>query len=87
MGVVYQARHQLSGRLEFLKVMDKALLGQAESKERFLREIQSAARLDHKNVVKMYTALECGDLLVLVMEYAPGVDLTRVLECAAHCRF
>jgi C-terminal peptidase prc len=80
MGVVYQARHRLSGRVEVLKVMNKALLGQPENKERFLREIQSAARLDHKNVVKMYTALERGELMVLVMEYVPGEDLAQVIK-------
>ncbi|MGH7222567.1 MAG: protein kinase domain-containing protein, partial [Gemmataceae bacterium] len=80
MGIVYLSRHRLSGRMEVLKVMNKALLGQADSKERFLREIQSAARLDHKNVVKMYTALELGELMVLVMEYVPGEDLAQVIQ-------
>ena len=82
MGVVYLAKHRLSGRVEVLKVMNKALIGQADSRERFLREIQSAARLDHKNVVKMYTALECGELMVLVMEYVPGEDLPQVVKAS-----
>jgi hypothetical protein len=56
MGVVYLARHRLSGRQEVLKVMNKQWLAHKESRERFLREIQSAAMLDHPNVVKMY----CG---------------------------
>jgi formylglycine-generating enzyme required for sulfatase activity len=80
MGVVYQARHKLSGRVEVLKVMSKELLERPESRERFLREIQSAARLDHRNVVRMYTALERGNLMVLVMEYVEGEDLAQVVK-------
>jgi len=80
MGVVYLARHLLSGRLEVLKVMNKELLARSGSKERFLREIQSAAMLDHPNVVKMYTAMEMGDLMVLVMEYVKGEDLAKLVK-------
>jgi WD40 repeat protein/serine/threonine protein kinase len=80
MGVVYLARHRLSGRLEVLKVMNKDLLARPGSRERFLREIQSAARLDHTNVVKMYTALEMGELMVLVMEYVEGESLADYVK-------
>ncbi|HZY84125.1 MAG TPA: family 16 glycoside hydrolase [Gemmataceae bacterium] len=80
MGVVYLARHRLSGRREVLKVMNKELLSRPGSKERFLREIQSAALLDHPYVVKMYTAMEVGGLMVLVMEYVAGVDLDRLVK-------
>jgi serine/threonine protein kinase len=80
MGVVYLARHRLSGRHEVLKVMNRELLARSGSKERFLREIQSAAMLDHPNVVKMYTAMEMGDLMVLVMEYVKGEDLAKLVK-------
>jgi WD40 repeat protein/tRNA A-37 threonylcarbamoyl transferase component Bud32 len=80
MGVVYLARHRLSGRREVLKVMNRECLRRPGSKERFLREIQSAALLDHPHVVKMYTALEVGDRMVLVMEYVAGVDLDRLVK-------
>ena len=54
MGVVYVARNADMGRLEALKVMQRASLGRAGSGavERFLREIQAAARLSHPNVVR-----------------------------------
>ena len=67
MGVVYLARHRLAGRREFLKVMSKEPPERPGSKERFLREPQSAALLDHPDVVKVHTAREVGDLRVLVM--------------------
>ncbi len=75
MGVVYLARHRLSGRLEVLKVMNRELLAHPENRERFRREIHAAASLDHRNVVKMYTASELGGLMVLVMEYVEGQTL------------
>jgi serine/threonine protein kinase/FKBP-type peptidyl-prolyl cis-trans isomerase/WD40 repeat protein len=80
MGVVYLATHRLSGRHEVLKVMNKELMVRSGSKERFLREIKSAAMLDHPNVVKMYTAMEMGDLMVLVMEYVKGEDLAKLVK-------
>src|SRR5262249_34154648 len=80
MGVVYLARHRLSGRREALKVMNRECLQRPGSKERFLREIQSAARLDHPHVVKMHTALEVGDRRVVVMEYVEGVTLDRLVK-------
>jgi WD40 repeat protein len=80
MGVVYLARHRLSGRREVLKLMNREWLRRPGSQERFLREIQSAALLDHPHVVKMYTALEVGDRMVLVMEYVAGVDLDRLVK-------
>jgi serine/threonine protein kinase/cyclophilin family peptidyl-prolyl cis-trans isomerase len=93
MGVVYLARHRMSGRREVLKVMNKEMLRRPGSKERFLREIQSAALLKHDYVVQMYTATEVGDLMVLVMEFVEGRDLAGVVQSggplpvALACRY
>jgi formylglycine-generating enzyme required for sulfatase activity len=81
MGVVYLARHRLTQRLEVLKVVNPHLLAtQPGLAERFLREIRLAARLDHKNIVKVYTALQIGPLVVAVMEYVEGENLARVVK-------
>jgi serine/threonine protein kinase len=80
MGVVYLAHNRLMNRPEVLKVMNKEILDRPGAKERFLREIQSAARLNHPHVVAAYTAAECGDLLVLAMEYVEGVDLAQLVK-------
>jgi serine/threonine protein kinase len=84
MGAVYLARHRLSGRHEVLKVMTRESLDREGSKERFLREIQAAARLDHANVVRMYSALEAGKLLVLVMEYVEGQELAELVKASGR---
>ncbi len=81
MGVVYLATHVLMKRPEVLKVVNKALLdGSPDMAERFLREIQAAARLDHENVVKAHSALRVGDLLVFAMEYVEGEDLAKLVR-------
>jgi hypothetical protein len=80
MGVVYLARNRLLERREVLKVVNQDLLARAGGKERFLREIQSAARLSHPNVVTAYTALQLGGLLVFAMEYVEGQDLAQLVK-------
>jgi serine/threonine protein kinase/formylglycine-generating enzyme required for sulfatase activity len=80
MGVVYLARNKLMDRLEVLKVLNKEMLAKQGRADRFLREIQSAARLHHPNVVAAYTALQIGDLLVFAMEYVEGDDLAKLVR-------
>jgi serine/threonine protein kinase len=48
--------------------------------DRFLREIRAAAALSHDNVVKAYSALQFGELLVFAMEYVDGEDLAKVVK-------
>jgi serine/threonine protein kinase/formylglycine-generating enzyme required for sulfatase activity len=80
MGVVYLARNKLMDRLEVLKVVNKALLDRPGAVERFLREIRSAARLNHPNVVTAYSAVQSGELLAFAMEYVEGEDLAKLVQ-------
>jgi serine/threonine protein kinase len=80
MGVVYLARNKLMDRLEVLKVVNKALLDRPEAVDRFLREIRAAARLNHPNVVRAYSAVQSGELLAFAMEYVEGEDLAKVVK-------
>jgi hypothetical protein len=80
MGVVYLAKNKLMDRLEVLKVINQALMDKPGSLERFLREIRETAKLSHVNVVKAYSAMELGELLVFAMEYVEGEDLGRYVQ-------
>ncbi len=80
MGVVYLARNRRLDRLEVLKVMGRELLNQPGARQRFEREMRSAARLNHPNVVAAYSVLELDSLLVLAMEYVEGEDLAKVVK-------
>ena len=50
MGVVYRAEDTKLKRSVALKFLASHLLGAAEEKERFIREAQAAAALDHPNI-------------------------------------
>jgi serine/threonine protein kinase len=80
MGVVYLAKNKLMDRLEVLKVVNNALLDCPGAGERFLREIRSAARLNHANVVAAYSAIQSGELLAFAMEYVEGEDLAKLVQ-------
>jgi serine/threonine protein kinase len=80
MGVVYVARQPLMKRQVALKIIKQSLLDEPGATERFEREIQAAAILDHANIVKAHTAFRAGRLLVLVMEYVRGEDLGRLVK-------
>lgn len=77
-GEVYQAEHTITRRLEALKVLSRD--GSGEQTDRFLREIQVQASLNHPNIAAVHTAFRFGDDLVLVMELLDGHSLARILR-------
>jgi len=79
MGTVYRARHLLMEREVALKVINRTLVGSPTLVERFRREVRSAARLSHPNIVTAYDAEQAGDWHFLVMEYVPGISLSRLV--------
>ena len=80
MGVVYLVRNKLMGRLEVLKVVGGHRVERSGVRERFLREVQSAAKLQHKNIVTAYSAMRLGESIVLAMEYVQGDDLAKEVK-------
>jgi tRNA A-37 threonylcarbamoyl transferase component Bud32 len=79
MGAVYQAEHGVMRRRVALKVIKPEYTANAASVERFRREIQAAARLNHPNIVAAYDAEQAGETHFLVMEYVEGVSLDQVV--------
>src|SRR5262249_55420828 len=80
MGVVYLAQNTLMGRPEVLKIVGSHLITRPGVADRFLREIRSAAKLHHTNIVTAYSALRLGESLVLAMEYVEGLDLAKIVK-------
>jgi formylglycine-generating enzyme required for sulfatase activity/tRNA A-37 threonylcarbamoyl transferase component Bud32 len=80
MGVVYLARNKGLDRREVLKVVNQKLLDQPGAAERFRREMRSAAKLNHKNIVTAYAAPQVGELLLFAMEYVEGEDLAKLVK-------
>ncbi len=80
MGVVYLAKNKMMDRLEVLKVVNKTLIDRPGAVERFLREIRSAAKINHVNVVTAYSVLQQGEVLAFAMEYVEGEDLAALVK-------
>ena len=80
MGVVYLAQHIGLGRRAAVKVLAPELADQEGFKERFVRESQLAASLDHPNIVPVYDAGERDGVLFIAMRYVEGTDLAAVIE-------
>ncbi|MBN9120186.1 MAG: protein kinase [Planctomycetes bacterium] len=76
MGVVYRARHLKLNRLVALKmVLAPGHAGRAEL-ERFRREVEAIARLDHPNIVPVYEAGAAPDgCPFFAMKWFPGGTL------------
>src|SRR3954468_23742850 len=80
MGVVYKAHHMRLDRAAAVKVLTPTLAHNDEFRERFIRESQMAATLQHPNVVTVYDAGENDGLLYLAMQFVAGTDLRRLLH-------
>jgi serine/threonine protein kinase len=75
MGVVYLAEHAVLGRRAAIKVLAPGLASDDDFRERFARESQLVAAIDHPNIIPVYDAGEVGGLLYQAMRYVPGGDL------------
>ncbi len=81
MGVVYKAQDAKLRRTVALKFLPTTAFEDQESKDRFLREAQSAAALDHPNVCTVYDIEEAEGEVFIVMACCEGVSLkARIAE-------
>jgi tRNA A-37 threonylcarbamoyl transferase component Bud32 len=80
MSVVYRADHIRLKRKVALKLLAPELAEDDAFRERFLRESELAASLDHPNVVPIYDAGETDGLLYIAMRYVDGTDLKELLR-------
>ncbi|HET9706869.1 MAG TPA: protein kinase [Gemmatimonadales bacterium] len=79
MATVYRAQDQKHDRPVAIKVLHPYLAVNL-GPERFLREIQIAAQLQHPHIVPLYDSGQAGDLLYYVMPYVEGESLRQRLE-------
>jgi serine/threonine protein kinase len=80
MSSVYLAEHTLMRRPRAIKVLPQSRLEDSSYLERFYREAQATAALDHPNIVRAYDVDNHRDTHYLVMEYVPGKDLQSVIK-------
>ncbi len=81
MGLVYQGRDPKIGRTVAIKTMALAQEFDPEEleevKERFLREAETAGRLNHQNIVTIYDVGEEQELAYIAMDFLKGRDLSN----------
>jgi len=75
MGIVYCARDKRLKREIAIKVLPPELSFRADIRQRFLREAETAAQLNHPNIVPIYTVEEKDNLVYFVMAYIKGDNL------------
>jgi serine/threonine protein kinase len=80
MGVVYKARQPRLNRLVALKILAREREQNERFAERFTREAQVLARLNHPNIVAVYDFGEAGGYYYLLMEFVDGLSLRQLLQ-------
>jgi serine/threonine protein kinase len=79
MGEVYLVQHPRLPRLDALKLLPISASSDPSYRERFQREADLAAGLDHDNVVPVYDRGETGGQLWIHMKYVAGQDAAAAL--------
>ena len=77
MASVYLATDRVLDRPVAVKVLSRQFASDATFVERFRREAQAAAALNHPNVVSVFDTGSDGDIQYIVMEYVQGRTLCR----------
>jgi Protein kinase domain len=80
MGVIYKATQLALQRTVAIKLVAPELAGDHGFRERFQREAQLAASLDHPNILPVYEAGEVDGHLFLAMRYVVGTDLDSLIK-------
>ena len=80
MGRVYKAIHQTMNRIVALKILTPQLVKTERAHQLFLREVQTAAQLNHPNIVLAYDANEIDGRHYLAMEFVDGPNLERYVR-------
>jgi serine/threonine protein kinase len=80
MGVVYKARQKALNRLVALKLLAPERVNDTKFAERFTREAQALAALNHPNIVTIYDFGQAGGFYYLLMEFVDGVNLRQLLR-------
>lgn len=84
-GVVYRARQMALDRLVALKLPNLTRGASPEFLERFRREGEVAASLEHPNIVPLYEAGECEGRPYLAMKWVEGEHLGQWIRTVRDC--
>jgi serine/threonine protein kinase len=80
MGMVFKAQHRRLKQVVALKILPPSLTRNPELVQRFHREAETAAKLNHRNIVRAIDADEAGGMHFLVMEFVEGTNLNKLVR-------
>ncbi len=80
MSEVYRAKDTQLGRDVAIKVLPDAFSKEPDRLERFQREAQLLASLNHPNIASIYGIEKWGDVRFLVLELIPGLTLAEKIS-------
>lgn len=80
MGMVFKAEHRRMKRLVALKVLSPSYTKSPAAVQRFQREVEAVAKLEHTNIVTAYDADQAGDTHFLVMHFVSGDNLASIVR-------
>jgi serine/threonine-protein kinase len=84
MGIVYKAKDKRLKRPVAVKLLPPELAFRSEIRSRFLKEAETAAQLNHPNIVPIYSVDERDGLVYFVMAFVPGENLAARLHSAGR---
>ena len=79
MGIVYHGMDEDLKRPLAIKMLPKEFFSNREQKERFILEARIIAKLDHPNIMKVYSIEFAEDTVWIVMELLEGKLLSRMI--------
>jgi tetratricopeptide (TPR) repeat protein len=80
MGAVYLVHDKDLDRDVALKLIRSDIAEDADTLERFKREIQLSSRVTHPNVLRVFDLGESDDIKFLTMQFVDGRDLATILK-------
>src|SRR6266852_4999656 len=80
MGIVYRAHDTKLGRDVAIKALPDAFANDSDRLQRFQREAQVLASLNHPNIAQIYGFEESENARFIVMEFVEGVTLQERLK-------
>ena len=87
MSDVYKAKDHILGRFVAIKVLKQEYSEDRNFVTKFRIEAQSAAGLEHPNIVNIYDVGNADDMYFIVMEYVEGITLKTYIEKKGQLSF
>ncbi len=80
MGTIFLATDIKLGRDVAIKILHPQYSGETAFAQRFLQEARAMAKLDHPNIIRIWSVEEEEASHCIVMEYLPGSDLKQIIR-------